>query len=750
MEKLIQTPKAFFLVIAMLFSIIAQAQKPALPSGIIPDGLGYNIHFTDAKPGELEMLSASGATIIRMDFGWNSTERQKGVYDFSAYQRLTDSLVKYKIRPLYILDYSNRNYDEGLSPYTPEGRSAFARWAAAAAVFFKDQGIIWEMYNEPNIHFWRPKPNPDDYILLAIEVGKALREAAPEELYIGPATSEIDFDFLEKCFKAGLLEYWDAVSVHPYRQQPPETVVDEYARLRWMIDRYAPEKKHIPILSAEWGYSSAWGKYNDELQGKMLPRQWMVNLAFEIPVSIWYDWHDDGTDPKEPEHHFGTTNYEYFKDRKPVYNPKPAYIAAKTFNEIFRGFSYKRRLYVGNDDVYILVFSNGQNVRLAAWTTMKEPQTITIPCSPGTFKAITYLGEALTDLSTDLNSLRVTVTDAPIYLIPERPDKYLNDFANSRGFTKNEKLGIWVKFISESDSNLPVNRLMPTTSTSHSSIRVNDSDPVEFNTKTIIYPAYPLIMNMPVIENNELVIRFLNTGGESFEGKLSLNPADGLELAKLSNPLPVSIKEGDLTPTLRLPLKKPVKNSYSLSFSLEQNNHHMKYEIPVKKFSLLDDFSKYNAKTLNESWKILPDGDSKVGSEQSIAPGENGAIQVNYRFDEGWKFLRLAPQPTLATIEGQPQSLLVNISADGSGNIIRLRFRDSSGQTFQVNGDKMSNKGMMYLTFDLTGKKSSSWGGRQDGVIHYPITFDSLIIDSDRKTSAPFSILVNPPVLVYD
>ena len=34
------------------------------------------------------------------------------------------------------------------------------------------RGALWEMYNEPNISpFWRPKPNTDDYIKLALEVG---------------------------------------------------------------------------------------------------------------------------------------------------------------------------------------------------------------------------------------------------------------------------------------------------------------------------------------------------------------------------------------------------------------------------------------------------------------------------------------------------------------------------------------------------------------------------------------------------
>ncbi|MDR2756313.1 MAG: hypothetical protein LBC20_11455, partial [Planctomycetaceae bacterium] len=413
-----------FVVLCNIFTLQAQTQvqtqKPALPSMVIPDGLGYNIHFTEARSGEMEMLAESGATIIRMDFGWGATEHQKGVYDFSAFEHLTSSLEKFKIRPLYILDYSNKFYDNGLSPHSEEGRTAFAQWSAAAAVHFKDRGILWEMYNEPNIGFWKPKPEPEKYILLALEVGKAIRAVAPNEIYIGPATSEIDLPFLEQCFKAGLLEYWDAVSVHPYRQTNPETALAEYAKLRYLIDQYAPKDKKIPILSAEWGYSSAWRNYNDEIQGKMLPRQWMINLAADVPISIWYDWHDDGKDPKEPEHHFGTTNHDYKKDAQPVYDPKPSYIAAKTFNETFRGFKYNKRLWTGDDQVYVFLFQKDNDIKLAAWTTTKENESknISIPCSTGKFKAVSYLGEPLPDLSATEKGLTINVSDAPIYLTP--------------------------------------------------------------------------------------------------------------------------------------------------------------------------------------------------------------------------------------------------------------------------------------------------------------------------------------------
>lgn len=106
---------------------------------------------------------------------------------------------------------------QGLSPYTPEGRAAFARWAAAAAARYANitPPIIWECYNEPNGLFWRPQPNVTAYALLALETGKAIRAVVPDAIYVGPATSGLDLPFHDVCYQHGLLDIFTAVSVHP-------------------------------------------------------------------------------------------------------------------------------------------------------------------------------------------------------------------------------------------------------------------------------------------------------------------------------------------------------------------------------------------------------------------------------------------------------------------------------------------------------------------------------------------------------
>ena len=416
----------FRLSLSVAFASVLLAARctcaPVDLDGTIPGSIGVNIHFLDPRPGEMQMLASAGVRWVRMDFSWDSTERAAGQYDFSAYDRLVSTLASYKISPYFILDYTNKLYDNGLSPSTEEGRQAFAKWASAAVVHFRGRGIIWEMYNEPNIRFWRPKPNAHDYILLALEVGEAIRAVAPQEAYVGPATSLVDFSFLAACFKAGLLNYWSGVSVHPYRQRDPESVAEEFHTLQHVIAAFFPSGKPVPVIAGEWGYSSTWKwKGMDEAkQGKLLPREYLSNLALGVPLTIWYDWHDDSADAKDPESHFGIVHFPYAADARSVYSPKPAYLALKTLTGILDGYRFSRRLPVGGADDYVLQFSKGTEVRIAAWTTSSSTRTLTIPDLEGQFSITDHLGQSLKHVNAEKGKFEITLTDALQYVVGVR------------------------------------------------------------------------------------------------------------------------------------------------------------------------------------------------------------------------------------------------------------------------------------------------------------------------------------------
>ena len=73
-----------------------------------------------------------------------------------------------------------------------------------------------------------------------------------------------------------------------------------------------------------------------DLHREFAARQQIFNLAQEIPISIWYDWKNDGDDPSENEHNFGLVY--------PDLIPKPAYNAIKTLTRELGGCRIWRRV----------------------------------------------------------------------------------------------------------------------------------------------------------------------------------------------------------------------------------------------------------------------------------------------------------------------------------------------------------------------------------------------------------------------
>jgi hypothetical protein len=114
--------------------------------------------------------------------------------------------------------------------------------------------------------------------------------------------------------------------------------------------------------------------------------------------------------------------YEYHAGRDPVYDPKPAYVAAKTLTTTLGGYRFASRVKAGAADDFVLQFSNGNEFRLAAWTRAAEARTVTVPVTAaprGTYRVIGHTGDALPQVEPGAEGLKLTLTDAPQYLVRE-------------------------------------------------------------------------------------------------------------------------------------------------------------------------------------------------------------------------------------------------------------------------------------------------------------------------------------------
>jgi hypothetical protein len=400
---------AALVLLATLPSAAQNRSRFPLPDLSIPGALGVNPHFIAPPPGELERIRKAGFRWIRTDITWSEIERKRGEYDFSGYDRMLAGLRATGVRAILVLDYTNDLYMHA-APATDEERAAFTRWAVATVTRYRNRGVLWEMWNEPNGSFWAPRANAEEYAKLALEVGKAIRRAAPDEWYVGPATSGMDVDFLRKCFDAGLLEYWDAVTVHPYRNSDPESATGEIRAIERLIAAKAPPGKRIPLIDGEWGYSTLYPGINADLQAAYLAREALVGLMNDVGLTIWYDWRDDGTDPKNSEHHFGVL--------LPNGDPKPPYYELRALAGALDGYRFTMRMDLGTAGDYCLRFARGGSKRLAVWTRASA-HTVTIPFAKGSFDVLDATG-VRTRAESGPNGLEIALTGHVKYLIPRR------------------------------------------------------------------------------------------------------------------------------------------------------------------------------------------------------------------------------------------------------------------------------------------------------------------------------------------
>jgi hypothetical protein len=663
-------------------------------------GSGVNIHFTEARPGELEMLKAAGFKWVRMDFMWQGTEREKGVYDFSAYDRLMGSLAKQGIKAYFILDYSNPLYEPQASVRSEEGRKAYTQWALAAVEHFKGRGICWEIWNEPNGGFWPPAANAAEFVEMAAMASKAIHAAYPEEVLVGPATSTIDMAFLEACFKAGLLESWSAVSVHPYRQGGPESVDADYYALRNLIAKYAPEGKRVPVLSGEWGYSSAWEHFDPALQGRMLPREWLMNAANGVPLSIWYDWKDDGPDPKESEHHFGTVEAPYHEGRDPVFDPKPAYVAAKTYNTVLKGCRFLKRISLGSMAHRGMLFEGEEGrLVLAAWTDALSDSPVWVPSDDGEFPVTGHVGKVMPKVSARAGRLDFKVSRAVQYFVFEK--------GNGRLAAAQEALAMEAQLI----------------------------------------PA----------AGGEVRVEVKNLSGRSFEAKVELVGAMGIAIGETGREIAVPAEPA--AQTVVFPLKQAPGESYRLGAQVEVNGAVVA-EVRPRLFFPPDEAALRGAQVGGEGDPEIGGAFAVSNADAPEEPpsGVGETMRLDYEFPNGWKYAAVHPGQEAEKMLGGDKSppwatFGMWIYGNSSNLSPRLRVADAAGRTWQPSMPEINWKGWKYVECTVDAD-TAHWGGaeaeKRRGPV-FPLKWDALfLLDNPPRTAAKGEIYFTMPAVIWE
>lgn len=337
------------------------------PSG---NHIGMAVHVNRYSVAQIDaLMDPLAAGSLREGPSWDTIETSPGVYTWPAlFDAQINASTQRGERPVVILSYFSRFYDNGKTPSSPAGIAGFANYARAAAEHFGED-VDYEVYNEFNHTFNNGACGltAECYLPLLEAASDAIKDVAPAARVVGPVLAGDKLDWMERLFELGGLEYLDVVSYHTYDfpNAPEGRTEDRVDEVRALIDEYAPTGKDIPIWISEHGWTTTVGNTTEQQQAAYVVRSAVLLQDAGVERTWYYELIDSGVNPTETEHNFGVVRLP--RDGGTALTPKPSYAALTTYNNLTGdlGLASVDRL----DGAIVATYGSGSSVVRMAWAT---------------------------------------------------------------------------------------------------------------------------------------------------------------------------------------------------------------------------------------------------------------------------------------------------------------------------------------------------------------------------------------------
>jgi hypothetical protein len=262
----------------------------------------FGIQAGTMEDSVLVKAAQIGVKWTRLLAGWESIEKDKGVYTWDELDEAIDAVLKYGIRPFVTITNGNRlytgtgTYDDpklaaiyGESPSPPVGSQeeidAWLRFVEAVVGRYQNRITYWEIWNEPNHRkYWGAPPNAVDYGRLVKVTSEKIKSMQADAIIIAGSTADIDPVYTDVFLSQCDPEILDIISFHQYDPLPENRAfhIDVFLKVLY---------KHNPnfeIWQGECGFPSSsrttgyrarapWGL---NIQAKWLLRQSIVDTYY--------------------------------------------------------------------------------------------------------------------------------------------------------------------------------------------------------------------------------------------------------------------------------------------------------------------------------------------------------------------------------------------------------------------------------------------------------------------------------------
>jgi hypothetical protein len=312
---------------------------------------------------EVALMSALGFRACRMDFSWSQIQPKKDEYRWEVFDRIINLFEQHRIAPAPILGFSTRwattgdlnSKDWKDWSNAPPITADYVNFARESVRRYKRTVKHWEIWNEPDISFWRG--TAEQYATLFDATNKAIHEEDPTAKVINGGWSQVRRrpDFIPTWHKLVQTKP-DIYAYHSHNSfanmlRSGDEVKQYMAFSNWKM----------PVWLNEAGFTSH-GSVSEQAQARLLIKRMGYAPVSGYDGYFWYDLRNDGYERSEPEHNYGLVRRDF--------TPKAAAVAAHTLMETLEGQRFVRRIAVpGTPDAYALLYErpNGAGGTMLLW-----------------------------------------------------------------------------------------------------------------------------------------------------------------------------------------------------------------------------------------------------------------------------------------------------------------------------------------------------------------------------------------------
>lgn len=327
-----------------------------------PMGLGMEKLDRDAFDPEkvYDKVASLGVKWIRIQSGWQKTEKAEGVYDFSWLDKQVDTLLSRGLIPWLCLCYGNILYDDlakeyygavGCQPTSDERTyNAWLKYVEETVKHFSGKIEYYEIWNEPEgIWTWRPAPNVSEYSDFCIKTAKVIKANDKAAKIITGSHYQLSMEFFNAEFASGVLEVSDAVSYHAYVYDESNSI-QRIKAIKALSKHYG---KEIEVIQGETGSQSKSGgggafghiRTNQDMQTKYILRHCVAEVMSGVKFTSVFSCVDmaENLDAKAGAPiticgYFGLLGAEFDKTTGELvgdYYEKPSYFAFQNLCSVF-------------------------------------------------------------------------------------------------------------------------------------------------------------------------------------------------------------------------------------------------------------------------------------------------------------------------------------------------------------------------------------------------------------------------------